>query len=301
MKMKSLIGALLLCSMPLAHAAYLGGSQNSLSTASTSVSVSYTCHSTSGTVIVMWVMYFHHSAVTVTPSNTDGFTWNQVIASDNVASYGGMRAYYAMCTSTSPDTMKATFSGSGVSYPAIGVIEESGLTGTPYVTGEYAFADLSGTTGNYSASNSNSSGNTPALSGNPALIVGVTFDTNGTSSSGLWSAGTGFTARQTMQSAGSSSQVDGLFEDKQVSSDSAVAATFTATTSASTVAPVTAAIVFHEPSAGGTCTGEGITSSGALAVPNGSGSYLGKSGAFVTPDCSTVQYFHPIGGGASVN
>jgi len=45
---------------------------------------------------------------------------------------------------------------------------------------------------------------------------------------------------------------------------------------------------------GGTCTHNGYTNGGASALPNGtSGSYVGKSGSFVTPDCSTIQYWQP--------
>lgn len=47
---------------------------------------------------------------------------------------------------------------------------------------------------------------------------------------------------------------------------------------------------------GASCTHSGITSGGAIAVPNGwSGSYRGKTGGFVTPDCSTVNYLQTIG------
>lgn len=55
-------------------------------------------------------------------------------------------------------------------------------------------------------------------------------------------------------------------------------------------------------SGGSSCTHSGITSAGAIAVPNGTtGSYRGKTGAFVTPDCSTVQYFQPTVGNFGAN
>lgn len=53
---------------------------------------------------------------------------------------------------------------------------------------------------------------------------------------------------------------------------------------------------------GGTCTHSGITSAGAIATPSGtSGSYRGKSGAFVPPDCSTINYKQPTIGNFGVN
>jgi hypothetical protein len=54
--------------------------------------------------------------------------------------------------------------------------------------------------------------------------------------------------------------------------------------------------------AGATCTHSGITSAGAIAVPNGtSGSYRLKNGNFGTPDCSTVNYVQPTLGNFGVN
>lgn len=53
---------------------------------------------------------------------------------------------------------------------------------------------------------------------------------------------------------------------------------------------------------GGTCAHSGYTSGGAIATPNGSsGSYLGKTGAFVTPDCSTIYYWSPAVGNFVLN
>lgn len=71
-----------------------------------------------------------------------------------------------------------------------------------------------------------------------------------------------------------------------------------------TVSEEWAALVATYKGAGGvsSCTHEGYTSGGALAVPNGtSGTYLGKTGGFVTPDCSTVNYWQPTLGNFGVN
>jgi hypothetical protein len=53
---------------------------------------------------------------------------------------------------------------------------------------------------------------------------------------------------------------------------------------------------------GAACTHSGITSAGAIAVPNGSsGSYRLKNGSFGTPDCATVNYMQPTLGNFGVN
>jgi hypothetical protein len=61
-------------------------------------------------------------------------------------------------------------------------------------------------------------------------------------------------------------------------------------------------MAFAAASGGGSCTHAGITSSGTIAVPNGSsGSYQLKNGSFGTPDCSTVYYKQPYIGNFGVN
>ena len=55
-------------------------------------------------------------------------------------------------------------------------------------------------------------------------------------------------------------------------------------------------------SAGSTCTHSGRANDGSTSVPNGSsGSYWGKSGNWVTPDCSSVYYWSPAAGNFVVN
>jgi hypothetical protein len=54
--------------------------------------------------------------------------------------------------------------------------------------------------------------------------------------------------------------------------------------------------------ASASCTHDGYTSGGALAVPNGSsGSYWLKNGTFGTPNCSSTQYWQPTLGNFGVN
>lgn len=57
-----------------------------------------------------------------------------------------------------------------------------------------------------------------------------------------------------------------------------------------------AQLLLRPASGGATCTHAGITSAGAIAVPNGTtGSYRLKNGSLGTPDCSTVSYRQTIG------
>lgn len=61
-------------------------------------------------------------------------------------------------------------------------------------------------------------------------------------------------------------------------------------------------LVSLPPSGGSSCTHNGITSAGALATPNGTtGSYVGKTGAFVTPNCSSTNYWQPAAGNFGLN
>lgn len=53
---------------------------------------------------------------------------------------------------------------------------------------------------------------------------------------------------------------------------------------------------------GAACTHAGLAKGGAVSVPNGtSGEYWSKSGTWVTPDCSAVEYWSPQLGNWTVN
>lgn len=82
----------------------------------------------------------------------------------------------------------------------------------------------------------------------------------------------------------------------------ATAASINAGVTSSSTAGSAAAIAAFKPTSGASCTHQGFSSGGALAIPNGSsGSYLFKSGAFGTPDCSTVNYWQTSQGNFGVN
>jgi len=77
---------------------------------------------------------------------------------------------------------------------------------------------------------------------------------------------------------------------------SAGSGAITASATMSAAKAYVASLALFRASGGSTCTHAGITSAGAIAVPNGtSGSYRLKNGSFGTPDCSTVSYKQTIG------
>lgn len=130
---------------------------------------------------------------------------------------------------------------------------------------------------------------TPSQNG--ALILAVGGDTT----SNTWGTWTNsFTALAQFRSAGPTAY--GAYLDQVTAT--AVNAGATISTSVNW-----AGIIFdYVPSGSGSCTHQGYTSGGALAIPNGtSGSYWGKSGAFVTPDCVTINYWQPTVGNFGLN
>ena len=77
--------------------------------------------------------------------------------------------------------------------------------------------------------------------------------------------------------------------------DSTTTSTSTGVTASSNVNYAGALLSFKP--GGASCSHAGYTSGGAIATPNGSsGSYVGKAGAFVTPNCSSVNYWQPAVG-----
>ncbi|HEX5461057.1 MAG TPA: hypothetical protein VFX20_13920 [Steroidobacteraceae bacterium] len=219
---------------------------------------------------------------------------------DNTNKFETEIAYAKNITGGAADSVTATYNGTGLNsfYKGIACVEYSGLSTTaPFVSGEdngnsQRPAPGSGTP------NGVTSNATPTLASQPAIVIG--FSSILHSTNGPPTAGAGYTARGGPFWQFGTGTNFALFEDKRVTSTSADTATFTAPTS-STDNFDTYVVVFHEP-AGASCTHVGITSAGAIAVPDGSsGSYQGKTGSFVTPDCSTVNYKQPTVGNFGVN
>lgn len=103
----------------------------------------------------------------------------------------------------------------------------------------------------------------------------------------------GFTQQQTENSGPSSAWAS-------VVQATAASVNFGATASAANVWE--SAIVAFKPSGGGSCTHAGQAKNGSTSVPNGSsGFYWGKTGNWVTPDCSTIYYWSPAAGNFVLN
>ena len=133
---------------------------------------------------------------------------------------------------------------------------------------------------------------TPAESGE--LAIGALVIAAGSDQVSAW--GGGFVEEANQNSSGGVAPTINL-ADQILSSASPIAVT--ATLSGSYQWSV--AELLYKPAAS-SCTHAGITSAGAISVPNGaSGSYRLANGSFGTPDCSTVSYFHSDGSLPGVN
>jgi hypothetical protein len=166
--------------------------------------------------------------------------------------------------------------------------EYSGIaTSSPFIVGAHAEQTNPGT-----GTNAVTTGNINVTS-QPAALIGFLINTS--SGSAGMSAGTGFTSR-----AAHFLGWNNILEDKRVTATGNTAATSTDTAGAASDS-MSIGVTFAE-SGGGSCTHAGYTSAGTTATPNGSsGSYWGKSGAFVTPDCATIYYWSPSAGNFMLN
>lgn len=181
---------------------------------------------------------------------------------------------------------------------AVYVAEYSGISGSSaYVAGSCVI-NIQDSPG--SGANVLTSGNSDVTSV-PALFFGFTATWQNESAS--QTAGTSpiaFTGRTPVWATLTGNAAGATPEDTRITSTGSYAATF-GVTSGQFDGFLTAAVAFAETSSG-SCTHSGITSAGAIATPNGtSGSYVGKTGSFVTPDCASVNYWQPAQGNFGVN
>lgn len=190
-------------------------------------------------------------------------------------------------TGGAAETVTASFSGAD-NRSFIRIYEAGDVSTSAYLASHMATQASPGS--GYDVVNS---GNTSTLGSQPALIIGWMADEYA-GGSGTPYQGTSpltFTPITMDGTTGPNNQAWGD-EYIRVTSTSAVAATFYIGTSAPVMSGV---IALAEAGTG--CTHTGYTSAGAIATPNGSsGSYVGKSGAFVTPNCSSVYYWSPAAG-----
>ena len=133
---------------------------------------------------------------------------------------------------------------------------------------------------------------TPVESGELAVVASVNWH-----NSNVLTWNNGFVQETSLDGPG---QVppDLAFADQVLSTTSAIAGSATSTASNGW----SMSMMLFKPATSSACTHEGTTSAGALAVPNGtSGSYWSTIGNFVTPNCSSVDYWQPTVGNSGVN
>jgi hypothetical protein len=140
-------------------------------------------------------------------------------------------------------TLTATFGAPDFGYAAIAYLRYTGLDTTANVQTTLGSTQNPGS----ATTDAITSGNMTPTS-QPAMVLGFTVDMTG--NAGTISAGTGFTSRSTLANWASTLGFLCRAEDKRITSTSAVAATFTASSGASG-AFMTFGAVFTEAAAGG--------------------------------------------------
>lgn len=241
--------------------------------------------------VVVIIVDFSTSAALTLPSGFTNVAGSPVqfnVVSRNDVAYKtaiGTR----IATSSEPADYAATLSGS---YPWMGVAcAWSGRnTSSPVVISQTTSA-----AGSASPVTITLTGGT-ANAGDDLLWI-PSFSKNGAAPT--WTAPTGFT---------SEIQGDDLSDayvhmDLSIKDDVSAGATGNISGTETGLAADQQGFVISLAAAGsGTCTHSGQAKDGSISVPNGtSGSYWGKNGAFVSPDCSTVYYWSPQVGNFVVN
>lgn len=190
---------------------------------------------------LFWVAaYEATSAKTVTWTDTAGNGAAAYVETGNLFNAGqqiGFRWGYVKNIKGATNNSTVTFSA-GVTFPGVYTSELSGLDPvTLFTSGEVA-SQLQNAPG--TGANAITTGNTPALSFQPAVLIGFSYNVNNAQPP---AAGTGFTARTTVWNTGGASPAARPI-DKRLTATTATAATFTATTGTDLF--VSVAVVFRE-------------------------------------------------------
>ncbi len=302
--MRRLWAALLaLCLAPGAWANYafvqlVQNSDGSGSNLTSEATGNFTTNPTTGNAFAWFANYSAGAAVTVTITDTIGNTCATAGTLYDAANSGGFAwGYCQNISGGSADSVTAHFSAN-VTFPAVAALEYSGLSTTAIFTSGEVASSTSTTTA--TGANVLSSGNLPVLSGQPVALIALGYDDNVFNLIQEGTSPHAFTLRGNAWGYGGTVG-EAQIEDVRLTATAATPATFGKTDSSAGPYFVLA-MVLHEPSSGGTCTHAGYTSGGAITTPNGTtGSYVGKTGGFVTPDCSSVQYWQPALGNFGVN
>lgn len=187
----------------------------------------------------------------------------------------------------------------GAGTPTISV---TGFSGDAYITCAYYNGFVSGAI--IVAADSSTGAITPTQ-GTTALITGPAF-TNTVNNELIVSAAGWFgsngncgTVTGSYTNRYSSTGPGGVFLNDVVKATPAALA-FGCT--ASSAGAWGAMVIAVQDGTGATCTHTGLTSAGASATPNGTtGNYVGKTGAFVTPNCSSIPFWQPAVGNFGTN
>lgn len=295
--MKSLtkLAALAICAAltPMwAFGAYRTSTSNALTTSNSTITApsSGSITTESGDLAVVTIQTLQGNAITAC-SDHYANTWTlQEQYAASVTSLSEYLYVYTVPMTTYGTAETFTCSWTGNEYYSIQVAIFSGRnTSSP----------LDGSAGTYSDSGYVTSHTGAAVTTSDAGSDVVEFVTDGYSTgiSEVYTAGSGFTIGPEETGSGSTDYPAAMVQyDADVSTGSHTGAW----TTGSYVEGAAVIIALKESSA--SCTHEGITSAGALAVPNGSsGSYQGSAGAFVTPNCSSIEYKQPTVGNFGEN
>ena len=170
---------------------------------------------TGGERAVVWVTAGGATTITV----TDGTNTYTQVGSQVVASYGDVQACFECANCAAGTfTVQANF-GTANAFRGIAVHRFSGLTGSGSLVGQAQTAPGTGADG------LTSTNLTPASQ--PALLLGISTEYNGTTVN----VGTGFSLSSAYTSVNTANGSYTTSETKRLTSTSAVAATFTATSS----------------------------------------------------------------------
>lgn len=206
---------------------------------------------TAGNIVFWCATYGSSSSKTVTMSDSSGLlSFTQCGSIFNATDDGSLVWGYAVVNTSGVTAVTATISSS-VSFTGVYIAEYSGLSLTPYTSGEaVAFRSAAPGTG----TDAITSGNTPSLATVPAAVVGFCFDRAGANAP---AAGTGFTGLSSVWSG------YGVSEHKRVTANSAVAATFTASNGSNNY--YTAVLVLAEAAPGGIVNTKNLSESLTLS------------------------------------
>lgn len=229
------------------------------------------------------------------PADSSGDIWSATPIASAPSSGGpysiGIEAYLLTAPTAGAHTLTFNTNGTGGgSFSFGGVIEISGYTAV-----DKAVASISSAS---ATSYSLSSGTLASANELAIAVMGINSTVPAVTNNGITDPPTGWTSLIVYQNGTTGFTGEGA--SLTVSSTASITPTWSWTSGSAAAA---ATLITLEGSGGGSsCTHDGITSAGALAIPDGTtGSYWSTTGDFVIPNCSSVNYWQPTVGNSGVN